>query len=65
MTSRLPVFVVLLAVMAATPMLAAAQQTGTVSGTLTDSVSGQPVADAIVVVDAPGVTRQAKSALRN
>jgi iron complex outermembrane receptor protein len=61
MRSGLRLLAVLLAVMAAIPLSAAAQQTGSVSGTLTDSVSGQPVANATVVVDAPGVTRQSKS----
>jgi iron complex outermembrane receptor protein len=58
---RLPAVVLLLTLMAALPQPAVAQQTGAISGTLTDNVSGQPVASATVLVDAPGVTRQGKS----
>jgi iron complex outermembrane receptor protein len=37
------------------------QQTGTVSGTLTDSLSGDIVADAIVLLEGPSFSREVKS----
>jgi iron complex outermembrane recepter protein len=40
---------------------AAAQQTGTVSGTLTDALSGAVIPNAIVVVESPSFTRQVRS----
>ena len=40
---------------------AAAQQTGTVSGTLTNTLSGDPVANATVVLESPALTRQVRS----
>ena len=40
---------------------AAAQQLGTVSGTLINALSGDPVGDATVVVEAPTFTREQKS----
>jgi iron complex outermembrane receptor protein len=42
-------------------MSAAAQQTGTVSGTLTNGLSGDPVPNAIVVLESPALTRQTRS----
>ncbi len=40
---------------------AAAQGTGTVTGTLTNSLSGEPVPNAIVTIEAPAFTRQVRS----
>jgi iron complex outermembrane receptor protein len=40
---------------------AAAQQTGTVTGTLTDSLSGSPIANALVSLEAPTFSRQVRS----
>jgi iron complex outermembrane recepter protein len=40
---------------------AAAQQTGTVTGTLTDSLSGNPIPNALVTLEAPTFTRQVRS----
>lgn len=37
------------------------QQAGTVSGTLTNSLSGDPVANALVVIESPTFSRQARS----
>jgi len=40
---------------------AAAQQTGTVTGTLTNSLSGDPVPNALVSIEAPAFTRSGRS----
>lgn len=42
-------------------MTASAQQTGAVSGTLTNSLSGDPVPNALVTLEAPTFTRQVRS----
>jgi hypothetical protein len=52
----------LVAMLAAGPHSANAQQTGTVSGTVTDSVTGTAVANATIVLESPAVTRQGKTA---
>jgi iron complex outermembrane receptor protein len=41
--------------------LAAQQQTGTVSGTATSTLTGEPVPDATVLVEAPNLSRQGRS----
>jgi iron complex outermembrane receptor protein len=41
--------------------VSAAQQTGTVSGTLINTLSGDPVANATVVLESPSLTRQVRS----
>jgi iron complex outermembrane receptor protein len=46
-------------VFAAAPVFA--QQTGTVTGTVTDTLSGAPVANATVIVESPTLTRQSRT----
>jgi iron complex outermembrane recepter protein len=60
MTVRVSLLV-LTAMIAAGPRPALAQQTGSVSGTLTDSATTQPVANASVVLESPTVTKQART----
>jgi iron complex outermembrane recepter protein len=55
-------WLVYLVVIVLLPTAAAAQQTGTVSGTLINSLSGDAVANAVVVLESPLVTRRARSA---
>jgi iron complex outermembrane receptor protein len=43
------------------PIPAAAQQTGTVSGTVTNSLSGDAVPNAIVLLESPSLSRQVRS----
>jgi iron complex outermembrane recepter protein len=61
MSARSWVLLVLVVCVGLGPRPAAAGENGTVSGTLTDSVTKQPVANAAVVLEAPSVTRQGTS----
>src|SRR5262245_59568802 len=53
--------VVLTALVAAGPQVAGAQPMASVSGTVTDSATSQPVANAAVVLESPRVTKQGRS----
>ena len=60
MRVRFP-WVASLVAIALLPISAMAQQTGTVSGTLTNGLSGDVIPNAVVVLESPSVTRQARS----
>src|SRR6185295_3489094 len=57
-TCRLSATLILIAGLA---IPAAAQQTGTVTGTLTNSLSGDPIPNALVTLEAPTFSRQVRS----
>ena len=54
-------WVVLLILMTGLAVPAAAQQTATVSGAIMDSLSGDVVANALVILESPSFTRQVKA----